>query len=166
MIIAIDPGTSDSAICLLDSQHTPRAYLLDNTAMMGYLNQLAMEGYPLYIEMVASYGMAVGRSVFETCVWIGRFAQVWHAYKLPVRYIYRKDIKMALCGQTRAKDANIRQAIMDLYGSEKGIAIGNKAQPGPLYGFKKDMWAALAVAIAVDINPNVTFTIPEVYEHG
>jgi hypothetical protein len=29
-------------------------------------------------------------------------------------------------------------------------AVGLKATPGPLYGFKKDMWAALAVAVTYE----------------
>ena len=53
---------------------------------------------------------------------------------------------MYLCHSMKAKDGNIRQAILDLYGG-KDVALGNKKRPGPLYGVSKDIWAALAVAI-------------------
>jgi hypothetical protein len=90
-------------------------------------------------EMIASYGMAVGASTFETCVWIGRFIEV---ARVEVELIYRKDIKLFLCGTMRAKDANIRQALLDRIGPH-----GTKAQPGPTYGIKSHTWAALAVAV-------------------
>ena len=49
----------------------------------------------IVLEMVASYGMPVGASIFETCVWIGRFIQ---ARKCPdYEYIYRREEKMNLC---------------------------------------------------------------------
>ena len=106
----------------------------------------------LAVEMVASYGMAVGAEVFETCVWIGRFIQVWFeggmiedAYR-EARLVYRREVKLALCGNSRAKDSNIRQAIIDRYGGKAG-AIGKKKTPGPLYGITGDVWSALAVAI-------------------
>uniref|UniRef100_UPI002B1CB0B9 hypothetical protein n=1 Tax=Pseudomonas marginalis TaxID=298 RepID=UPI002B1CB0B9 len=63
------------------------------------------------IEMIASYGMAVGATVFDTCVWIGRFIE--QANFDSYQYIYRKDEKMNLCGTMRAKDTNIRQALID-----------------------------------------------------
>ena len=95
----------------------------------------------LAIEMIASYGMAVGREVFETCVWIGRFKQ---AYPDPdaVKLVYRKDVKLHLCGSARAKDANIRQALIDKLGP-----VGTKKAPGPLYGVTSHAWAAVAVAV-------------------
>jgi hypothetical protein len=93
------------------------------------------------IEMVASYGKTVGKSIFQTCVWIGRFVE---AAGLPVKYVYRKEIVSCLCGTGRATDSIVRQAIMDLFGRDRSV-IGTKKQPGPLYGFKKDMWAAMAV---------------------
>lgn len=97
----------------------------------------------LAIEMIASYGMPVGREVFETCVWIGRFIEAWGG---PYTLVYRKDVKLHLCGQPRAKDSNIRQALIDRYGG-KDRAVGKKATPGPLYGVSADVWSALAIAV-------------------
>jgi hypothetical protein len=55
---------------------------------------------------------------------------------------------MHLCGNARAKDANVRQALLDLYGDgTRQTACGVKSKPGPLYGIKKDEWAALAVGL-------------------
>jgi len=102
----------------------------------------------LAIEMVASYGMPVGASVFETCVWIGRFIQSWAApgAGLTHEFIYRREVKLYLCNNARAKDANVRQALIDIYGG-KEKAIGKKATPGPLYGMAGDCWSALGVAV-------------------
>lgn len=89
--------------------------------------------------MIASYGMPVGKEVFETCVWIGKFAQ---ASNLKEKYIYRKDEKMNLCHSMKAKDSNIRQALIDRFGP-----VGTKKNPGWFYGFKADIWSAYAVGI-------------------
>lgn len=76
------------------------------------------------IEMIASYGMPVGESVFQTCVWIGRFVQIADFYQIPVRYVYRKDEKMNICHSMKAKDSNIRQALIDRFGP-----VGTKKNP-------------------------------------
>jgi hypothetical protein len=110
----------------------------------------------LAIESIASYGMAVGAEIFETCVWAGRFIQQWYVRTpLPdgqdtVLRVYRRDVKLHLCGSSRATDANIRQALIDLYGPSKATAVGLKATPGPLYGISADVWAALGVAVTVE----------------
>ena len=103
------------------------------------------------VEMIASYGMAVGREVFETCVWIGRFLQSWRDPDA-VLLVYRKDVKIHLCGTTKAKDANIRQALLDSYPATGGGAtpqVGTKSYPGPLYGVSSHVWPALAVAVTI-----------------
>jgi hypothetical protein len=145
MIIAIDPGTTESAYVvysndgvLLEFEKTGNEELLE-IILSG---RFAPSKY--VIEMIASYGMPVGREVFETCLWIGRFIQASNGNS---DLVYRKDVKMHLCGSTRAKDSNIRQAIMDLYGTTKQEVIGLKKSPGPLYGVSGDVWAALGVAI-------------------
>ena len=76
------------------------------------------------IEMVASYGMAVGATVFETCVAIGQFKEIAMRQNIPVEFIYRKDEKMNLCHSMKAKDSNIRQALIDRFGE-----VGTKKNP-------------------------------------
>jgi len=103
------------------------------------------------IEWFESMGMNVGREVFETVCWIGRFQQIIGSGE--VRRITRREVKLHLCGTMRAKDPNIRQALLDLYsdwptlGGGKNPAIGISAKPGPLYGVSGHMWSALAVAV-------------------
>ena len=144
MIIAIDPGTTESAYVAYRGGKVLEFAKIDNDELLRMIVDKNLEPERFAIEMIASYGMPVGREVFETCVWIGRFMQ---AAGGDVDLVYRKDVKMHLCGSTRAKDGNIRQAIMDLYGSTKQESIGLKKSPGPLYGISGDVWAALGVAI-------------------
>lgn len=143
MILAIDPGTTESGYVRFDGDRVWTCGVVGNETMLAWLDDTShpAEGTTLAIEMIASYGMAVGREVFETCVWIGRFKQAWHDPEA-VRLVYRKDVKLHLCGSPRAKDANIRAALIDMIGP-----AGTKKAPGPTYGVTKHAWAALAVAV-------------------
>lgn len=143
-ILAIDPGNTESAWLLYD---TDESLPLDWAKVPNYevLEYLVGERYDLLaVEMVASYGMPVGREVFETCVWIGRFVERADA---DWRLVYRGDVKLHLTHSRRAKDANVRAALIDKYGPGKERAVGLKASPGPLYGLTGDCWSALAVAV-------------------
>jgi len=91
--------------------------------------------------------MPVGREVFETVLWIGRFVEAWNVRGRQHVLIYRRDVKLFHCEHQRATDSNIRAALIDRYGPGKLKAIGNKKAPGPLYGFKGDHWSALAIAL-------------------
>lgn len=150
-ILAIDPGDVKSAYIFYDTEtKKPGSYgIVENKEILRVINNCDRSSILLAIEMISSYGMPVGKSVFETCIWIGRFIQWWdndETYKL----IYRQEVKMLLCNSMRAKDSNIRQAIIDRYeptGEGKIPQIGTKKQPGPLYGISKDIWSALAIAI-------------------
>lgn len=137
-ILAIDPGNVESAYVIMDEDYKPLEFgKVENEKLLEYMQ------IPIYdkvvIEMVASYGMAVGATVFETCVWIGKYLQT---SGVPTERIFRKDVKMNLCGQTRAKDSNIRQALIDRFG-----IVGTKKEKGWFYGFKADVWAAYAVGV-------------------
>lgn len=156
MIIAIDPGTTESAWLRLDNGRPVDHGKCPNDDLRRMLHLCFDESDRVSIEMVASYGMAVGREVFETCVWIGRFAEAWRVRQsqrslIPAetQLIYRRDVKLFHCYSARANDANIRAAIIDRFGG-KERAIGSKKAPGPLYGIKADIWSALAIALMVE----------------
>lgn len=136
-MIAIDPGTTQSAYVVFDGQQVIKCGIDDNENVRKAI-QYQGESYQLAVEMVACYGMPVGKEVFETCLWVGRFIE---AFEGQHRLVYRKDVKLWLCGSMRAKDGNIRQALIDKYG-----APGTKKEPGGTYGVKSHIWAALAVA--------------------
>jgi hypothetical protein len=142
-IIAIDPGTAESGWVIFRGGKVHDSGVMLNEDLLRRLPVMGDWSHTVAIEMVASYGMAVGREVFETCVWIGRFQQAWHAPEA-VRLVYRREVKLHLCGTAKAKDANIRQALIDLLG-----APGVKASPGATYGVKSHAWAALGVAVTV-----------------
>ncbi len=141
-VLAIDPGPEKSAYVLWDGTRVLSHGIVVNREIAYRFDFDSGFGRPsrLAIEMIASYGMAVGREVFETCVWIGRFAEAWggdDAILIP-----RLDIKVHLCKSARAKDANVRQALIDRFGTP-----GTKARPGVLHGISTHCWAALAVAV-------------------
>ncbi len=152
-LLAIDPGTEQSGYCVFDGDAVTASGVMPNAEMLAYVQRghFEINAHKLAIEMIASYGMPVGREVFETCLWIGRFVQAWHNPE-SVQLIYRRDVKTHLCGTAKAKDANIRQALLDRFprtGGGKTPQVGTKSAPGPLYGVSTHAWAALAVAMLV-----------------
>lgn len=147
MIIAIDPGTTKSAIVEYERGNIEYAGILENDEALATIRYWAyyIGGNPLptlVIEQVASYGMAVGAEVFETVYWSGRFCEAWACRGGLVERLPRQAVKMHLCHDSRAKDANIRQALIDKFGGKQETKKG-----GRLHGIKDDLWAALAVAV-------------------
>ncbi len=160
-ILAIDPGNEYSAFVLMAENYEvesrtifspensriagkfPNALLLKNVKEFG---KKYGDDMTVVLEMVASYGMAVGKEVFETCVWIGRFQQAATDCGCHVEFIYRIEEKQYICHDSRAKDTNIRQALIDRFARfDKKTGKGQKNHPDVFYKFKADMWSAFAV---------------------
>jgi len=140
-VLAIDPGTTTSALVIWDNsrKRIEQFGKHDNVEFLELLRTKQLSADHCAMEMIASYGMAVGAEVFETCVWIGKFLEAWNREST---MIYRRNVKLHICGSPRAKDANIRAALIDLVGPQ-----GTKRDPGPTFGISGDVWSALAVAI-------------------
>lgn len=66
--------------------------------------------------MVASYGMAVGREVFDTVLWIGRFYEALSIQMAQKpRLLCRIEEKRHICHDSRANDPAIRRALIDRF---------------------------------------------------
>ena len=146
IVCGVDPGTTQTAVVLLaEGRHITAAFTRDNAAVLDWFTRNASTSMVAVFEQVEFMGMAVGREVFETVFWTGRMYEA--AANGPRARMPRREVKLHLCGVARAKDANIRQALIDRFGATKEEAIGRKGAPGPLYGIKAHEFAALAVAV-------------------
>lgn len=155
-VLAIDPGPEWSAWvvwCPNSQQVLAKGYEANADLRARIYREGHIMADTLAIEQIASYGMAVGAEVFQTCVESGRFAEAWQGrfteptmavanHLRPVAWIPRLRVKLELCQSLRAKDSNIRQALIDRFGPP-----GTKKAPGRLYGISSHLWAALAVAV-------------------
>lgn len=150
-ILAIDPGNIVSGWCVVDSDSKkPIEFGVSENKWLLFFISFESMAVPdgIVIERVASYGMPVGKEVFETCEWIGRFAQHAEHYGIHVDYLYRREEKLHICHDSKAKDANIRRALIDRFAThDMTNGKGTKKDPDWFYGFRQDVWAAYAIAI-------------------
>ena len=181
LVIGIDAGKDQSGIVYFDADDALLVYtgvlpndyiehLLEDTDYSNTTNKphLAM-------EWISNYGMAVGQTTFMTCYQVGRFSKC--NKNLSVNLITRPEVKLALCNSMKAKDSNVRQQLIDMYGGREKAIGGKKCPtckgkgwfgagrpvcpdcggtgwlypPGPLKKVTSHAWAAIAVAVVFSI---------------
>ena len=147
MILGIDPGPENSYWLKWDTENQK---IIDKGISLNTKFTLWSGVDVVVIEDIQCFGMPVGKSIFETAKAIGRFLERAEndSYSLLISTVQvtRREIKLHFCNSVRAKDSNIRQAILDRFGG-KEKAIGKKSCPGILYGVKSDFWSALALCL-------------------
>jgi len=149
-ILAIDPGNIMSAFVVLETKTfgLEDFGLTENEKLVDLILRGRFDTRHLIVERIKSYGMAMGDSLLDTCIWTGRFMQAYGAEDTTL--VPRKTVVAHICKNATARDKNVRQALIDFYpqtGGGKNPSIGTAKDPGPLYGVKKDVWAALAVGV-------------------
>ena len=147
MRLGIDPGTAQSAYVLynispLGSEIVCKGIYPNEEFIANIRILIATYPFIAYIEDVGCYGMPVGREVFEMVRFSGRLQQIFLDEEVKFKFIPRREIKLYFCNSMKAKDGNIRQALIDRFGEP-----GTKNNPGILYGVKADIWSALALAV-------------------
>ena len=149
-ILGIDPSNKASAYCLISLPDLkPIEFgFMEADEMLDYIEEspnASCGGIHLAIEGMENLGMAVGKTVFDTCMLVGRLLErgylagrlneetimdedegldgEWYYSPLTfggydyedIKLIYRKQEKMNLCGTMRSKDKDIRQALVDRF---------------------------------------------------
>lgn len=149
-ILGIDAGNEYTGYCLVNENLKPiqfgKIYNNDFLKMIneGKFNKV----HYVAMERIQSYGMAVGKTVFDTEFWNGRFYEALDFMTNAEKYfIYRKDEKLNLCGSMKANDSNIRRALIDRFAEHDfKNGKGTKKNPDIFYGFKADIWSGFAIA--------------------
>ena len=156
LILGIDPGNEQSAYALIDEEYRPiRFGKLPNEVMRKTISDIELRNYgnrsegaiKPAIEMISHYGtgMAAGRTVYDTCIWIGRFTEILGS---DPALIPRKTVVTNICGNPKAKDSNVIQALIDRFAyGVPNHGKGTKKAPGWFYGFTADVWQAYALAV-------------------
>lgn len=137
VIMGIDPGNLESGVVWVEDGILTEHGIYPNAEVLQFVKSAGAD-WLLAVEWINAMGMAVGKEVFETCLWAGRFGQ---AAPCPVRYIPRTRVKLHHCGSSTANDGNVARALRDKYGQK-----GTKASPGYFFGVKEHEWQAFAVA--------------------
>lgn len=150
-LIAIDPGPRFSGVVEIDPE-TLSIYSAEAEENTSLLHRLRYEtDAAMAIEIMCSMGMAVSQDTFDTQLWAGMFIEAFRGRGRQAATLYRKDVKLHLCGNNRAKDTNVTAAVKSRFpptGGGKDPYKGIASRPGPLYGISgNDVWSALAIAI-------------------
>ena len=155
-IIAIDPGSTESGVVITTPLLYPifHAKVANDEVFSIISNQVSESDSVCVIEMIASYGMPVGREVFDTCIWIGRIVQHCKMIGVEPEFILRQQEKLKICHSPKANDATIKQALVDRFApGVPNHGKGTKKDPGWFYGFRADEWSAYAGAVTYyDLN--------------
>jgi len=138
-ITAIDPGTTESAYVVWNGSEILDMGIKFNVQVLMYLYDRTIGD--LVVEQVRCYGMTVGASTLDTVFWSGRFCEGWPG---DWSIMPRMDVKMHLCHDSRAKDKNIRQALIDRFEP----TLKPRQRPKTvLKGVGTHLWAAMALAV-------------------
>ncbi len=108
-------------------------------------------GVEFVFEGISSFGNQQGGDIHRTLLWIGRMIEAVEASTgSQPKMVLRVTARAFLAG-AKATDAAVAQVVRERFGgpgATRSMVCGTKAEPGPLYGFKKDIWQAAAVGIA------------------
>lgn len=139
-VLGIDPGPAESAYALVTGdQQVLHAEKVGNDSLIERIRQAPPAH--VAIESIQSYGMAIGRSVFDTCFFIGEVIRACKDAGIPFTLYPRPEYTRRICGVGKVNDAVLRQALL--------LRFGGDRKGEPLFALKgcTDKRSAFAVAV-------------------
>jgi len=143
IVIGIDPGPAESAYVVWDGEQIVDLREYPNGTMVNaILTRWQFDILPpapgkVAIEQIRGFGVPAGNKLFDTCFWTGRFVERLGEENCIL--VPRGEVKKHFQAHN---DRFVREALIARLGEP-----GTKKNPGPTYGMKGHLWAALAVAI-------------------
>lgn len=118
-VVGIDPGDNQSAYAVVDANYeVVEADKVENEDLALFLKCILGDTH-VVVEGIQSYGMPVGRNVFDTCYQIGRILQICDDLGLPWTIYNRPEYTKAICGVQKISDSVLRQALLLRFGGDK-----------------------------------------------
>lgn len=127
-VLGVDPGPEYSGLVLWDRRRCrPIGHLRNVDAAQVIAKS---EAATVAIEDMVSYGRPVGRSVLETCYWIGYLAAIAEQSGRQVQRVSRRVVKQWLGLPLSAGDRAVWERLVTIY------PVGTPGRPGPLYDLR------------------------------
>ena len=165
-ILTIDTGTELTAYALYNKETKQLAdrNWLPNVEVIEKLKKYFSDCDICIIEMSAVYGAGASMSILANTLIIGLYAQLAKTYNVSVALMFRKTVKLELCGSIRGiNDSAINVTIRDNYFGEPGCKTKKNLNPfyfneettanGARSELENNQWAALGILAAYLQNP-------------
>jgi Holliday junction resolvasome RuvABC endonuclease subunit len=153
IVVGIDPGPTNSGLIVYEVENWPhdigRVVHSSKDATLDEVRE-AIDHYSTIpksqVVVECTQAGPPSTAVVKTTEVVGRIMERCHVYGIPCETYYRRDVLQALnCARKGNKDSFVRMACIELHGGDKATAVGNKKNPGPLYGVSSHAWQALGV---------------------
>lgn len=144
-ILAIDPGTTESGICLIQDYQYEQPYILEaekleNNEVVKWVREL-LPATQVVIEGMSNQSRMFGDSSIQTCYFIGKLLHICELEELPVTVYKRHEYGRFFVTGGVLNDSSLRAALETIWGpSAKKI--------DPLYALRgaSDKRSAFALA--------------------
>lgn len=164
-IIGIDPGPLTSGLVVYHqpdgvphgrvvTSHAKADLLMVRMQLTSVALQAHKEDAKLHVVIERTQAGPPSTAVVRTTEVVGRLMEACEVRALDYSLYYRRQVLQALgCARQGNKDSHVRNALIEIHGGTRQVAIGRKVTPGPLYGVSSHAWQALGVVFAYIILP-------------
>ena len=144
-ILAIDPGTTESGVCLIQDYQYEQPFILqaeklENNEVVKWVREL-LPNTEVVIEGMSNQSRMFGDSSIQTCYFIGKLLHICELDELPVTIYKRHEYGRFFVTSGILNDSSLRAALETIWGP-------SSKKTDPLYALRgaSDKRSAFALA--------------------